>query len=416
MPLPKPHPNLVRMLGLGFACGLPLPLTAFTLQQWFAASGISVHSVSAAAMLGLPYTVKFLWSPMFDQAPPPWAAGFGRRRFWLLVVQPLLALAVAALAFTDPARAPAHTALAALAVAFLSTCQDISVDAWRIEIFPSEDQGKALAAYIWGYRGAMAVASAGVIRLAGSFGWHAPVLGIACLLACCTLITLSASEAPAPPTGPAPASLLGRIEAEFARPLLEFLRRPAALPILAAVILFRLGKVMADNTAASLYTSLHFPIAVIGDANAVPLLIGLLGGAAFGGVLVAKLGTLRGLLVAGLLQASSLALYLALLAFPVAWMLFAKIGIEYFFGSAADIAFLTYVSALCARHYTAAQYALLSALAALVFHLSGGFAGYLAETLGWHAYYLLTMLMGLPALGIIAYLRRTEIAAEPGPA
>ncbi len=405
-------PMLARMLGFGFASGLPLPLTAFTLQQWFASAGLSIHSVSFAALLGLPYTLKFLWSPVFDRAPPAWAARLGRRRFWLLVIQPALAAACAALALSNPAQAPLATAGAALAVAFLSTCQDISVDAWRIETFPQGEQGAALAAYVWGYRGAMAVSSSGVIMTAGAIGWHVPLLGVALLLAATPLLTLSA---PPPRLAehftPAGGAWLA-FEQNFLGPLREFLTRPAAGRMLAFVILFRLGKVLADNTAASFYKSLGFSTALVGQANFLPLLIGLLGGAAFGGVMVARLGTMRALLAAGLMQAASLGLYLVLLATGAPWMLFVKIGVEYFAGSAADITFLTYVSALCARNYTAAQYALLSSLAAIVFHSSGGVAGYLAEALGWGPYYALTMLAGLPALAIMFMLGR-RLPASP---
>jgi PAT family beta-lactamase induction signal transducer AmpG len=406
-------PMLARMLGFGFASGLPLPLTAFTLQQWFASAGLSVHSVSFAAMLGLPYTLKFLWSPLFDRAPPVWAGGIGRRRFWLLVVQPLLAAAGVALALSNPGQAPLVTAAAAFAVAFLSTCQDISVDAWRIETFVQAEQGAALAAYIWGYRGAMLVSSTGVIYAAGSVGWHTPLLVVAGLMAAATLLTLSAPPPRQAETFTPAGSPWLAFQQNFLGPLREFFGRPAASRVLAFVILFRLGKVMADNTAASFYKSLNFDTHLVGLANGWPLVIGLLGGAAFGGYLVARLGTMRALLAAGLMQAASLGLYLVLLATGAPWMLFVKIGVEYFAGSAADIAFLTYVSALCARSYTAAQYALLSSLAAIVFHSSGSFAGYLAEALGWGPYYALTILAGLPALAVMFLLRR-RLPSSPG--
>jgi MFS transporter, PAT family, beta-lactamase induction signal transducer AmpG len=397
---------LLRMLGFGFFSGLPLALSVFTLQQWFTVSGVSVHSVGLVAWLGLPYTVKFLWSPLFDRAPPRWAGGLGRRRFWLLVVQPALAVACAVLALTDPGIYAAHTAMAAAALTFLSASQDILIDAWRIESFAQPRQGAALAAYVWGYRTAMLVSGSGAIWLSTVLGWHGAVLCMAGLLALGPVLTLFVPE-PAVHIALAPPGVLASLRASFLDPLIEFLARPGSAEVLAFVILFRLGKVFADNVAASFYHgALGFSSRVVANANFLPSLLGVFAGAAFGGWLVARLGTIRAVLTAGALQAASLGLYLALLSFGGAAMLFVKVGGEAFAGAAADAAFLTFVSALCSRSYTATQYALLSSLAALAFHTLGGGAGYVAEALGWGPFYGMTILASLPALGIMLRLRR----------
>jgi PAT family beta-lactamase induction signal transducer AmpG len=400
-------PTLLRMLGFGFFSGLPLPLTIFTLQQWFTVSGVSVQSVSRTAWLGLPYTLQFVWAPLFDRAPPAWAVRLGRRRFWLLVTQTALTLACVCLALTDPARHIGLTALAAFAVALCSASQDIVINAWRIETFPQARQGVALAAYIWGYRTAMFVSGAGVIALSVSLGWHASLLCIAALLACAPLLTLASPEPTLAVAPPRPPGMMAALNQALITPLLEFLRRRRAAEILAVVILFRLGKVFADNTAASYYhQALHFTSMVVARANFVPSLAGTYAGAAFGGWLVIRLGTMRALLLTGLLQAASLGLYLALLAFPSPWMLYAKVGGEFFAGGAADAAFLAFISALCARQYTASQYALLSSLAAVALHTISGVAGDFAATLGWRHFYAATMLGGLPALALVVHLRR----------
>jgi PAT family beta-lactamase induction signal transducer AmpG len=401
---------LLRMLGFGFFSGLPLPLSVFTLQQWFTTSGVSVHSVSLTAWLGLPYTVKFLWSPLFDRAPPRRAAGVGRRRFWLLVVQPLLAGSCCALALTDPALNAAHTAMAAAALTFLSASQDILIDAWRIETFPEARQGAALAAYVWGYRTAMLTSGSGAIALSTVLGWHGAMLCMAALLALAPLLTLVVPE-PTVHLRLGPPGFLASFRHAFLDPLAEFFMRPGAGEVLAFVVLFRLGKVFADNTAASYYhQALGFSSGVVASANFLPSLLGVFGGAAFGGWLVARLGTVRAVLVTGAVQAASLGLYLALLAIGGAWMLFLKVGGEAFAGAAADAAFLTFVSALCSRNYTATQYALLSSVAALAFHTLGGGAGYVAEALGWAPFYALTIVASLPALGIMLHLR--QVAAR----
>lgn len=405
------EPALARMLALGFFSGLPLPLSAFTLQQWFTTAGVSTHAVSLTATLGLSYTLKFLWAPLFDRTPPAWARGWGRRRFWLFGVQVALVASCAGLSRTDPAVDLTATAVAAGLLAFLSASQDIVIDAWRIESFAADRQGAALAAYVWGYRVAMVCSGAGAIALSVRAGWHLAIGAMAALLAFAPLLTLSAPE-------PAPGAMPGvtteqaargwaNVERAFLTPLREFLARDAALATLAFVVLFRLGKVFADNVAASFYRhGLGLGSAAVAGANFAPPLIGVFAGAAFGGWLVARLGRTRAVLAAGLLQATSLGLYLALLAAPAPWMLYLKVGGESFAGAAADTAFLSYVSALCARAYTATQYALLSSLAALVFHSLGGAAGFLAEALGWAPFYVLTVLGGLPALALLLWVDR----------
>ena len=161
------------LLALGFSAGVPLPLTAFTLRQWFSESGISLAAIGLTALIGLAYAFKFLWSPVLDHAAPPLFGRLGRRRGWLATLQPLLALAILAMGFTNPAIAPEVTVAIAVLVAFLSASQDIVVDAYRIEVLEERDQGYGLACYIWGYRGALLASNAGALAVAEFAGWTA---------------------------------------------------------------------------------------------------------------------------------------------------------------------------------------------------------------------------------------------------
>ena len=396
------------MLGFGFASGLPLPLTIFTLQQWFTDFHLSLHDIGLTSLLGLAYTMKFLWSAMFDRLPPRLMRRFGRRRGWLLLVQPLLAGACVLLALSNPGAWILGTILAAIGVAFLSASQDILIDAWRIETFRESRQGAALAAYVWGYRGAMLVSGSGAIWLSQHTGWHVALLGMAALLAAGTIVTLAAPEPAGIVLKPAGSGVFARLEAALLAPLRDFLQRPGAVEVLAFVVLFRLGKVFADGTAAGFYRyRLGYSPSTVAAANFLPSLAGVLAGAAFGGWLVAKIGTNRALLIAGIAQALSLGLYLLLMTSgPNLPMLSAKVGLEYFAGAAADTAFLTYISALCSTAYSASQYALLSSLAAIAFHTLGGLSGFAAELLGYPGFYIATMVASVPALLIMVHLLR----------
>ncbi len=405
------------MGGFGFMSGLPLPLTIFTLQQWFATYGIPLHSIGLTAWVGLPYTLKFLWSALFDRPAPAGLGRLGRRRGWLLIVQPALAASCIGLALTDPGRNITHTLLAALLLAFLSASQDILIDAWRIESFPEHRQGAALAVYVWGYRGAMLTSGAGAIGLADAFGWHVSLLCMAALLASGTLLSFWAPEPHAA------AAVHGRgwratVRTAFVAPLREFLGRPAAWQVLAFVLLFRIGKVFADMTAAGFYRyKLGFGSAAVARANAFEI-VGTLSGAVLGGWMVARLGAARAVLLAGVLLSCALGLYLVLLeAGPSQALLTTKVVLEMFAQGAADTCFLAFISTQCSTAYTATQYALLSSLAAVALHVFSGFSGYVAEALGYQVFFTCTMVAGLPALLILWHLQARRISPEmAGPA
>src|SRR4051794_25745920 len=171
-------PGLLLMAAYGFVAGLPLPLSGFTLRLWLSEGGVSLAVIGLTANIALAYSLKFLWAPVLDNASPPGPLRrLGRRRGWLAAIQPALAAAAALLALSDPAHLPFLSLAFAALVAFLSASQDIVVDAWRIEAYPSHRQGAAMAAYIWGYRVALLIATTGVISVVSAIGWHLALVG-----------------------------------------------------------------------------------------------------------------------------------------------------------------------------------------------------------------------------------------------
>ena len=399
----------------GAVCGLPLPLSGFTLRQWLSEGDVPLTVIGATASIGLAYVLKFLWSPLLDQVAPPFGlAAIGRRRGWLLVIQPLLALACLQLAASDPIRSPQLLVGAAVLVAFLSASQDVVVDAWRVETFPERLQGVALAAYVWGYRLALLVSGAGAIGLADKIGWHGSLSVMAGLAGAGLLVTLVAAE----PARAAVAVAHGfgqRLRTAIVEPFHDFIRRPAAGRILAFVMLFKLGEALAHTMATPFYRAMGFDRAQVALATGVPGLIASLLGAATGGWLVVRIGTGRALILTGFVQMASMGLYFALaVSGGDGRILLAKVVLENFAEAMADAAFLTYLSALCTTAYTATQYALLSSLAAVGLRTIGGFSGALAASLGWTAFYALTIFAALPAmLVMVGLLRRVPAPSRP---
>jgi PAT family beta-lactamase induction signal transducer AmpG len=405
------NPQLWVMATLGFACGLPLALTALTLRQWLTESGASLAAIGFTANIGLAYTLKFLWAPALDQAPPPL---LGRRRGWLLAIQSLLVVACLAFAWSDPVAAPLLLVVSAVAISFLSASQDIVVDAWRIETFPGDDlRGIALAAYIWGYRAALLVGGAGAIRLVNDLGWHGALTAMAGIAVIGIVATLAAIEPHAAGRPPA-SSFADRLRTSVIEPFRDFLSRPGAGPILAFVMLFKLGEALAHTMAVPFYNAMGFDRTAIAYAAGIPGLVASLLGAAAGGWLIARIGNRRALIITGFVQMASMALYFALAVSQGDWrILVLKITLENIAEGMADAAFITFLSSLCSTAFTATQYALLSSLSAIGLRTIGGFSGVLASALGWVGFYALTIFAAVPAMLVMLWLLRRFPFPQP---
>jgi MFS transporter, PAT family, beta-lactamase induction signal transducer AmpG len=408
-----PGPHLWLMAAYGFVAGLPLPLSGFTFRLWLSEGGVSLAVIGLTANIGLAYSLKFLWSPVLDNVSPPgpWRR-LGRRRGWLAAIQPALAAAAALLALSNPANLPFLSQAAAALVAFLSASQDIVVDAWRIEVFPQSRQGAAMAAYVWGYRVALLIATTGVISAVGVIGWHAALLGVAALMALGLVVTLLAPEPPPAPRRVQAGGLGARLAHAVIEPLRDFMTRRGAGLILAFVALFKLGEAMAGIMTAPFYRALGFSREAIAATGWFSL-GGTLAGIALGGWLVARIGTGRALLRTGWAQTIAMAMYL-LLAVSAGehHVLYATVTTEAFAQGMADAAFITYLSSLCSREFTATHYALLSSLAAIAVHTIGGASGVLAAQVGWVEFYALCMFAALPSMGLMLVLLRRYPADE----
>src|SRR3989440_3210852 len=146
--------RVLIVLLLGFSSGLPLALSGSTLLVWMREAGVDLGIIGLFALVGTPYTIKWVWAPVIDAVDAPVLARiFGRRRGWLLFSQILLIISIMLLAFCDPASARWYVVFgAALFVAIASATQDIVIDAFRIETLPENDQAAGMASYVAAYR------------------------------------------------------------------------------------------------------------------------------------------------------------------------------------------------------------------------------------------------------------------------
>ena len=402
------QPRMLAVLFMGFASGLPLPLTYGTLSFWLAEAGVSRTAIGLFALIGLSYNLKFVWSPIMDRARIPWlTAQLGRRRSWALLTQLALVAAIASLALTDPRVDPWPVALAAVFVAFFSASQDIVIDAFRIELLRPEEQGAGAAATQWGYRFGLMASSAGALYLAEFGGWQLAFLVMAALMAVGIATVLLTREPAVPAKPPDGRGIVAWLKAAVLAPFAEFLTRPQWLAILLFVVLYKFGDALAGVMANPFYVEMGFTKIEVANVSKLFGVAATLAGLAAGGALVFRWGALRSLLVCGLAQMLSNLMYVVqTMAGHDVPLLFATIGIENFAGGMGSAAFVAYLSGLCNVAFTATQYALLSSLAAVGRTTLASSSGWLVEQLGWIWFFTASTLAAVPGLLVLLWLMR----------
>lgn len=395
-------PRLALMVGLGFASGLPDPLTGSTLSAWLATLHVDVATIGLFSLVHLPYNLKFLWAPLLDRFALP----LGRRRGWMLLTQVLILVGVGVMATLDPVHAPAMVAAMALAICVVSATQNIAVDAYRTEILPAEQRASGTAIFVASYRGAMIVAGAVALVLSEWISWGKVYLFLAALMSIGVITTLIA---PTPETGIAPPRSLREAVVE---PFREFLRRDHAILFLVVIMLYKVGDVVAGALRIPfLIDELDFSRAEVGVVLKGLGLGATIVGALTGGGLVARFGLKRCLIAFGLAQGSANVLYAWLaIAGKDHLLMTASICVDELMGGMGTAAFVALMMTLCNKRYTAMQYALFSSLMTVPGRLLGGASGFIANALGWPGFFLLTMVLAIPAIALIARVEIKEPA------
>ncbi len=391
---------------MGFASGLPLLLTLSTLSYWLAKVGVDKTSIGLFALVGLPYTLKFLWSPVFDHVRPPllWRL-FGRRRGWVLLVQLGLIPSILLLGLTDPASEPWLTAVVALAVAFFSASQDIVIDAYRIEILGEDEQGAGAASTQVGYRFGLLLASAGAIGLSDFYSWFAVFAVLAGALAISMLAVLLAPEPPAVRQAPSVQRPAQRLRTAVIDPFIDFMTRPGWFLIILFALFYKFGDAIGGVMANPFYVEIGFSGVEIAGVTKVFGVVATLAGVVVGGLLVARFGTFTALLVGGLLQAVTNLLFAlqAAVGAEIA-MLFVAIGADSFTGGLGSAAFVAYLSSLCSLRFTGTQFALLTSLMAFGRTVMSTGGGWLADHMDWVTFFVATTVLATPGLLLLALL------------
>lgn len=420
--------RMLTVLLLGFSSGLPRLLVYSTLSAWLTESQVDKATIGLFSWASTAYAVKWTWSPLIDRLPLPVLTRLlGQRRSWLLLSQIALAACMLGMGGSDPASDLWTTAAWSVALAFASATQDIVVDAFRVELLDRDQQAAGAGSIVLGYRIGMHAAGGGALLLADHLGWHAAYAIMAALMSVGVLTTLLSRE-PARyradsdpdaaqlaastakrPTRSATALAAARrwLHQAMIAPLADFVRRRHWLLIVAFIALYKSGDAFIVLMANPFYLDIGFSktdIAMVSKFYGV--FMGITGGLA-GGVLVARFGIMRALLVCGVLQAVSNLMFAAQAAIgPSLPFLVVTISVENLCGGMGTAAFVAYLSSLCNLAYTATQYALVSSSAAFARTILASGGGWLAGRVGWIDYFLFTTVAALPGLVLLLWMMR----------
>jgi len=391
-------PRMLIALVMGFAGGLPLFLTSTVLQAWMKESGIDLSTIGLFALVGLPYTLKFVWAPLMDRYIP---SALGRRRSWLLIWQVLLTAAISLLAFADPSKWLMMTALAALLLSFFSASQDIVIDAYRRESLSDDEQGMGAALYVSGYRAGILLATGGGLIMADFMSYQSVYLVMATAMAASIIATIIAREPEMNHGHPA------TLREAVLDPFREYFTRRHALLILLFIFLYKVGDTMASQMTIPFYLDLGFSKTEIGSIVKLFGFWATIAGTFLGGLLIMRFGIFFGLVWFGLLQAISTAGFAALALIGHSSMaLGVVITFENLSGGLGTAAFVGFMASLTDKRFTATQYALLTSFMGMPRVFAAAPTGFMAEGMGWPGFFIFCTLIAVPGLLLIVWLDR----------
>ena len=432
--------RFAKILLLGAISGFPWVIIGSMLTLWLKEEGFSRSGIGLFGLVFSVYALNFLWAPIVDSMRVPFfCARFGQRRGWILAMQSIIAIGVWLLAATDPARSVWLVSLWAFVVALASATQDVAIDALRIELLAREESRKASAGsacatmgwwFGFGGGGAIALFAVDALQTAGSQShWQTAFALMSILVAAKSAALIffvpespikvrpqASAEASARPTlavraDPTWTAMAARAGALYAAPVLSFLRRHGAragLSLLAVIFFFKIGEAFLGRMSLVFYKEVGFSNTDIATYQKSLGTIVVCAAAFVGGVINARFGILRGLVVGGLLMSATNLLFALLAWHPEKWLFAIAVGADQITTAISTVAFVAFISQLCERAHTATQYAAFASLGNFSRTTLAASSGFLVDALGgdWPFFFVLTTAMVAPSLLLLFALRK----------
>jgi PAT family beta-lactamase induction signal transducer AmpG len=381
---------------LYFAEGFPFGILNDALPVYFRFHGVRLADIGLLSLIGLPWTLKFLWAPALDR--------WGQRRTWVVGCQVLIAVGLATLLALNPGRVDGGVWFILALLAILSATQDIAIDAYTIEILEPKEMGPANGVRVTAYRVALIAAGGLFVAAAGLIGWPSAFIAAAVLMG---LFSLCATRMPPGTINPAATAAYRTGLEVLWEPLRQFFRAPGFAYVVLFVLTFKLGDMALGPMVRPFWVDRNFTPVQIGAIPGTLGVISTIVGALVGGHLTGRWGIYRALWLLGIGQAASNLTYAAAAALPPSMpLMYAASVVESFCGGLGTAPFLAFLMSICDKAHAATQYALLSALFGLTRVLVGPVSGYATEALGYAPYFVLTFFLAWPALFLIVPVQR----------
>jgi PAT family beta-lactamase induction signal transducer AmpG len=377
----------------GFSSGLPLYILIQLIPAWLRTEGVNLKTIGFFALIGIPYTCKFLWAPLMDGYVPPF---LGRRRSWMLITQILLFISIIAIGYLHPEISVMSIAWMATAIAFFGASQDVVLDAYRRELLPDLELGLGNSVHVQAFRLSSLIPGSLALIIQPFMAWHDVFIVVALFMIVGMILTFCISETPVkyiPPRS---------FRSAVVDPYQDFFSRfglVAALQILLFMFFYKLGDSMATALATPFYIDLGFTLPEIGSNAKIAGLGASIIGGLIGGILMIKTGINRALWLFGILQ------WVAILGFVVIAevghnniALFVVVAAESFGMGMGAAALTAFIARVTNPVFAATQFALLTALMAVPRTFANAVTGILVEHMGWTNFFLLCMLLAVPGM------------------
>ena len=413
----KPYfsPKILAVGFLSFASGLPILMTLSTLTYWLSKYGVDKKSIGLISLAGLPYVFKFLWAPFLDAKRPFILAKLGRRKSWIVLFQACLTFIFFALSMVNPNDHIGIISILILLLAASSASQDIVIDAYRIDTLSNDEQSYGSSLSQVTYRMAMLIMGAAVLFASDYINWPTIFLLVTALFALITFITifLITEEADHPDSSQHEKISAHSTLADYILiPFKNFITRPQAILILIFILFFKMPDAIAGVLISAFYNEMGYTGAQIGLISKVYGLIATLLGAFISANIISRMSLYSALIWSSTLMGLTNLGYILVLHYPTALSLTLAISLENFIGGFASAVFITYLSLLCNRSYSATQYAMLSAIAAFSLRIFGSFSGFAVEDYGWQSFFIFTAFLFVPALFVLTMIKTSILQLQ----
>jgi PAT family beta-lactamase induction signal transducer AmpG len=385
--------KMLTCIFLGFSSGMPLFVLISLVPAWLRSNHVDLATIGLFALVGLPYTWKFVWSPVMDRFKLPF---LGRRRGWALLTQLGLLLSIGILGQFDPATSLGPIVWIVFAVALFSASQDIVLDAYRRELLADDELGTGTSFWINAYRLSGLVPGSLALILADHLPWTAVfwITGLFMLVGIVTTLTVKevSDDALAPRT----------LREAVIDPFVEFFSRDgivAGLAILAFLFLYKLGDNMATALATPFYLDMGYSKTEIGTVAKFAGLWAVIAGATVGGLVMLRLSINRALWLFGFVQMATI--------LPFVWLsqaghtlmgLFVVVSGEYLAVGLGSVALTAFMARETSKAFTATQFALFSSLIAVPRTFANASTGFIVEAVGWTQFFVICTLAAIPGM------------------